>query len=341
MGFQKANNMHYRNLMDSRGESLLQDEDSPDIYSIVKLQRLSEKVAESYSYSATDTGGAGTDPFKDEVNIQIFYSELQDWRRSTTDLFRNLRSSIFSRGVFALTISLAIVCIAEKFVAIQIYSHQLGFFRRPYRLHLQQSAGINNANPAHLTSCLEACKKFFEYLLSLPEVTYTTFSVVQWAFIVQGVLVLSRLTFLVASTLGWDSETTRSNIPLVMYLDALCYRFQSITSTPQRGADLPKNPDAVYVMKKMLESVRKSYERRVAKIEPGFLIVSDGNAIGIATGHCPMMDPTLKVLFDEAVFTYDESFSMSATPASNSTSSTIPLYHDLWATMTGSWANEI
>lgn len=339
MGFQKANVMHYRNLMDSRGESLLQDEDAPDIYSIVKLQRLSEKIAESYSYSATDTR-ASTDPFKDEVNIQVFHSELQDWRRSTSDFFRNIRSFILSCGVLALTISIAIVCIAEKFAAIQIYSYQLGFLRRPYRVHLQQTAGVQNANPAYLTSCLEASKKFFEYLLSLTEVTYATFSVVQWASIVQGILILSRLTFLMASTLGWDSETTRSNIPLVMYLDALCYRFQSITSTPQQGVDLPKNPDAVYVMKKMLESVKKSYERRVAKIEPGFFIMSDSNAIGIAAGRCPMMDPTLRVLFEESAFTYDESFTMSATPASNSSSSTIPLYHDLWATMTGSWANE-
>jgi hypothetical protein len=250
--------------------------------------------------------------------------------------FVNLPSYHF----LALTRTLAIVGIAERFVGMQIYGYQLGFLKRPYRAHLESTA-LQPVNPAHLTSCLEACKKSFEYSLSLPEEIYATFTIVQWAVLVQAILTLSRLTFLMAKALGWDAETTRSNIPLVMYLDCLCYRFQSLTSTLPEGGEPPKRPDAPYVMKMMLESVKKSYERRVAKIEPGFFVINDGYGSGIAKGHCPMMDPTLKTLFDNAALTYDESFSMSGTPASTASSSSIPLYHDLWATMTGSWAAEV
>jgi hypothetical protein len=94
MGFQKANHMHYRNLMDTRGESLLQGEDSQDIYSLVKLQRLSEKISEAYKSKPSVELDA--DPFNDEVKIQQFLGEYQDWRRSTSDFFRNIRETAYA-----------------------------------------------------------------------------------------------------------------------------------------------------------------------------------------------------------------------------------------------------
>jgi hypothetical protein len=161
---------------------------------------------------------------------------------------------------------------------------------------------------------------------------------------VQAVLVLSRLTFLMAANLGWDSDTTRSNVPLVMYLDCLCYRFQHLSSTPSDTTETPKDPDVLYVFKMVLGSVKKSYERRVSKIEPGLLIVDHDNAIGLARGHCPILDPTLKPLFEFSDSTYGDSFEMrefGTSTASNTVAFSPPLYHDLWATMTCSWAKEV
>jgi hypothetical protein len=238
---------------------------------------------------------------------------------------------------------IAFIGIAERFVGCTIYSHELGFLRRPYRDHLRLTAGTGGANPSYLVNCLEASKKFFEYLLSLPETSYLNFTTVQWGAMVQVVLVLSRLTFLMAANLGWDSDTTRSNVPLVMYLDCLCYRFQLLSSTPPDGSETPKNPDVLYVFKMVLGSVKKSYERRVAQIEPGFLVVDHGKAIGVARGHCPILDPTLGPLFDISDSTYGGSFELSqggTSSASTTSSSSAPLYHDLWATMTCSWAEE-
>ena len=243
---------------------------------------------------------------------------------------------------------LAFIGLAERFVGLTIYSHELGFLRRPYRDHLLQSESITPANQSHISSCLEACKKYFEYLISIPESSYLNFTTVQWSCMVQSILVLSRLTFLMAANLGWDVNTTRANVPLVMYLDCLCYRFQTLSSTIPDGSDPPKNPDVLYVFKMVLESVKKSYERRVSNIKPDFFIVDHGTAIGVARGHCPMLDPTLSVYFnnplsDDSTYTGSFDFDGSASYPSSEIwrPANTPLYHDLWATMTCSWAEEI
>lgn len=222
-----------------------------------------------------------------------------------------------------------------------VYSYELGFLRRPYRDHLLSTASAGPPNALHLENCLAACKRFFEYLLSLPESRYLQFTVVNWAQLVLSILVVSRLTFLMAANKGWDASTTRANIPLAMYLDALSFRFQHLSSTPSDGADPPKNPDVLYIFMLVLGSVKRSYERRVDKIEPELLTMDPNNPSSFTRGHCPIMDPNLSVYFRTPDSTYSSgsSFDTEGISTPSFTSSTL-LYHDLWATMTGSWAEE-
>lgn len=249
------------------------------------------------------------------------------------------------------------IALFERFIGIHIYSHELGLLLKPYREYFKKVE--STATQSHLLACLEGCKRFFEHLLSLPEGYYAQFSTFQWSLMVQAILVLSRLTFVMASSFSWDPETTRSHVPLVMYLDALCFRFHNTTLTPAVRSTPPKNPDVLYVFSMILASVKKSYERRVAKIEPNFVTVLQSNNIGIARGHCPILDPSLNVYLDgdlnyDLSSSYGGTWDLSGTPSTDLGSATMvtpppssyamptaPLYHDLWATMTGSWAEEI
>jgi hypothetical protein len=238
----------------------------------------------------------------------------------------------------------------ERFAELSLYSYDIGFLLKPYRDHIKTIT--QTANQTHLSNCLVACKSFFEYLLSIPESNYLDFGALQWALMVQATLVLSRLTFVMASTRGWDSNTTRSNVPLVMYLDALCYRFQAVSSTPVTPiTSAPRSPDVYYVFKMVLASVKKSYERRVIKILPDVISADSGGSIGmgIAKGHCPILDPSLKPYWDTDDFSsYDGSFSagMGRTPLSEALTTTYPtgqetvMYYDVWNTMTCNWADE-
>jgi hypothetical protein len=97
MGFQKPNNLHYKNLMDHRGEIVLQEESSgifsaSDIYALVRLQNLTERIGEAHS-KPPETSERSDDPLWDEMNIQKFLGELDEWRRLAPNSIRNLRTS--------------------------------------------------------------------------------------------------------------------------------------------------------------------------------------------------------------------------------------------------------
>jgi hypothetical protein len=246
-------------------------------------------------------------------------------------------------------------------VIVTIYSVQLGFLRRPYRGQLKSAAVAPPPSPSHLSQCLSACKAYFEYLLSIPETEYIYFTVAQWATLVQAVVVLSRLSFAMATALSWNSEATRRNIPLVMYLDALSYRCQLISTTPvpSSAMDTPKNPDTMYILKMMLGSVKKSYENRLADIKPSSFdsTMDEGKVMaGMQFGSCPVHDQSLKVYFDQRVddsihagssdYFFDVNDGIDLQPGlygGNSGSIGIgqrrPVYFDLWATMMGNWAS--
>ena len=96
MGFQKPNNLHYRNLMDERGEALLQHEthggySSNDITSLVKLQHLTERIGEVHSSKAPSTSDHQDGSLIAEMNIQMFLSKLNEWRTNTSDEIKSLR----------------------------------------------------------------------------------------------------------------------------------------------------------------------------------------------------------------------------------------------------------
>jgi hypothetical protein len=76
--------------MDGHGQSLLQDESSAEISSLIKLQRLAERIAEVHR-SSEPKGDLQMEALNAEVNIQMFQHEVQEWRKSIATLVRNLR----------------------------------------------------------------------------------------------------------------------------------------------------------------------------------------------------------------------------------------------------------
>lgn len=176
-------------------------------------------------------------------------------------------------------------------------------------------------NASHDYKCLEACKAFFEYLLTLPEENFLAFTTLHWTTVVHSTLVLTRLTFAMASDLGWDSNTTRANIPMVMYLDCLCWRFQSL-SLVSNDAKSPQSFDPLYIFRIVLESLKKSYLRRVADIKPPSITT---NLSSSSKGQCPIRDPEINAYFESAFSQNSGSYDDNG----SGTSSNVPVYFDI------------
>jgi hypothetical protein len=220
--------------------------------------------------------------------------------------------------------------LAERFLTINVFSHDLAFFRpipEQHRRHL---------NPVTLSRCLEACKKFFESLLSIPSAQYHAFTNVEWSNIIQSIVILSRLSFPLPRCPGWDVVAAREHAPLGMFLDCLCYRMQTLSSVPPTELN-PKAPDGPFIFRMILESIKKSYEQRVVLVTPPLSMASPMDRL-----HCPMNDRELLMYLEPVSQDSNEAFGVlgGASTTVPNVSKNIPVYHDLWATMTMNWTGD-
>jgi hypothetical protein len=236
--------------------------------------------------------------------------------------------------------------LAERFLTINIYSHDLAFFR-PIPEQRER-----HLNPVTLSRCLEACKKFFESLLSIAAAQYHAFTNVEWSNIIQSIIILSRLSFPLPRCPGWDVVAAREHAPLGMFLDCLCYRMQALSSVPPTELN-PKAPDGPFIFRMVLESIKKSYEQRIALVTPGLSSIADqsmsaaaGSQTPVASPmdklHCPMNDRELLTYLEPLPQDLNEVFGIpgDANVEVLSAPKSIPVYHDLWATMTMNWSDD-
>ena len=121
---------------------------------------------------------------------------------------------------------------------------------------------------------------------------------------------------------------------------------QELSSTAPNDPK-PKNPDGPFIFRMVLESIKKSHEQRIAATTPRPTIGNQGASPyrGFETAatsfperlHCPMNDQNLMTYFEPIQADLNQ---MVNGAGSSSTSGNIPVYHDLWATMTMSWTND-
>jgi hypothetical protein len=93
----------------------------------------------------------------------------------------------------------------------------------------------------------------------------------------------------------------------------------------------------------VLESIKKSYELRVALVTPPLsMAVQTPGASSMDKLHCPMNDRDLLAYFEPLSQDFGEAFGVLGGTSTTvpSVPKSIPVYHDLWATMTMNWSND-
>lgn len=113
---------------------------------------------------------------------------------------------------------------------------------------------------------------------------------------------------------------------------------------------MPLNLDSPFIMKVVLDSVKKTFEERIALATTTLCAPDDSGAqmnvktpfdSGVVKRYCPMLDQDVMGYLEPLQASIFDSLPNSDNPDSMGTSrekQNIPLYHDIWATMTMGWA---
>lgn len=112
-----------------------------------------------------------------------------------------------------------------------------------------------------LFSCLECGKSYLEKLLSMSTTQYRQLSFLQWMRLPYVLVIISKLSFPspMHTALHWNVRTAQERVRLDLYIESLCYRMQSITTS---GAPPHSNPDFFLSLKMILERTREWYVRK-------------------------------------------------------------------------------
>lgn len=137
--------------------------------------------------------------------------------------------------------------------------------------------------PKHLDTlftCLESGKAFLNKILSMPVTRYRYISFIHWMRLPYVLVIISKLSFPSPQHTAsqWDTQKAQDHVRLDLYLESLCYRMQSITSS------LPNTePDFFSTLKLILEKTRYWYMRKThSATEDG------GEAVATATEQSPL-----------------------------------------------------
>ncbi|KAI1067830.1 hypothetical protein LB507_010550 [Fusarium sp. FIESC RH6] len=179
-----------------------------------------------------------------------------------------------------------------------------------------------NPSSTRLIRCVNNMRTLFDYLMNLE--TFTHFTSIDWEKFILSVILAVRLSFPITAVPDWDHAWARSQLRFDEFLEFMCEGPEDLTPASKRV-------DVLSASRVVLRVVKAKYDRRVT-----MLTTSLSNTLG--RQGCPMFDKDMQPYLPA----WDTEIDMnSVLPAMDmNLEGQQPMYHDLWATMTMSWAND-
>lgn len=114
-----------------------------------------------------------------------------------------------------------------------------------------------------LVASLEAAKRFFDTMLSFPASDYYLISFAEWMRLPAAMMVCAKLCIPsdAHTRVGWDVKAAQGLLRLEICLEALCYRFQNLTTYDP--ATQP-HPDFWWAMRFVTDLTRTWYVRKTS-----------------------------------------------------------------------------
>ncbi|KAM5346945.1 hypothetical protein ACJ41O_009950 [Fusarium nematophilum] len=192
---------------------------------------------------------------------------------------------------------------------------------------------------SRLRRCATNLRSLFEYLQNLGQTVFVSFTSVDWTKFVLAVILAVRLSFPVSQVPGWDDAWARAELGFDAFMESMC-----------DGPELTPASTRVDVFsagRVVLRVVKAKYDKRIAMlttplqttgtVAAAAAAAAGGGAKGPGHQGCPMFDRSM----EQYISAWDTGFDMSSVMPPQSLDGQQPVFHDLWATMTMGWANDV
>jgi hypothetical protein len=173
--------------------------------------------------------------------------------------------------------------------------------------------------PPPLSKICSATKKIralLDYVGELEDSTLLSFTINDWTRLIMVLTLSFRLSFPLSPYPDFDSARARSELQLDQFLSKMSH-----------GADDTASNDLLSASRALLSLAKLKYDRRLGSLGGPPPVTPRSRVFG-----CPVMDGSLRT----SVGQWDQNFTNLSDAGEPKA---LPLFHDVWATMTIGWGN--
>ncbi|KAH8168839.1 Zn(2)-C6 fungal-type DNA-binding domain protein [Sarocladium implicatum] len=197
------------------------------------------------------------------------------------------------------------------------------------------------ADHKDLVSGMNTTRQLFDYVTNLDAATFATLTTIDWCRIILSIIVALRMSFPVAGYPQFDYSQARAKLRLSEFLSHFCGEEEDASAGTS-----PTKLDISTATRVVLRIVKRKFDNRVAAEAAKRMEETDQDLGDFRIG-CPVLDGSVdQVLPMWDAWTTPMSMNMPQfvgedvmTPQSRK-SGQEPVFHDIWATMTMSWARD-
>ena len=179
-----------------------------------------------------------------------------------------------------------------------------------------------NCFPPPLSKICSATKKiraFLDYVGELKDSSLLSFTINDWTRLIVVLTLSFRLSFPLPLCPDFDSANARSQLQLDQFLSQM-----------SSGADATASSNILSASRTVLGLAKLKYDRRLGSLEGPQSVAATSRVFG-----CPVMDGSFRTSVEQ----WDPSFTNLSGWTDAGELKSVPLFHDVWATMTRGWGN--
>lgn len=189
---------------------------------------------------------------------------------------------------------------------------------------LKPHSVLDAPRASDLNACVRTLGKYLDLILGLDQPVFDGFTVTDWARLILAIILGSRLSFPITVCPEFDAAWARSQLQL--------HKFLTIMGSAAGKAASGGNFDILSASRIVIQTVKEKYDQEVTRL-------SESSQYQSRDWTCPMRTDVVVELLPVWDPSFPSSYSSDAGAPQRRSGAGEPIFHNLWATMTGGWSS--